>query len=30
LPLKGFDMQSITIAFATSADSVGPSNMTSS
>lgn len=29
-PSKGFDMQSTTIAFATSADSVGPSSITSS
>lgn len=30
LPLKGFDMHSTTMAFATSADSVGPSKITSS
>lgn len=30
LPLKGFDMHSTTMAFATSADSVGPSRITSS
>lgn len=29
-PLKGFDMHSTTMALATSADSVGPSNITSS